>query len=82
MSVPTYISYLELKRLKKKKAKEEEEEEEESVWSIVIFSSSFPVSPFPFVAPAIKISGEALEKRIKRIDNSPDVSKNGKKATG
>ena len=64
MSVPTYISYLELKRLKKKKAKEEEEEE--SVWSIVIFSSSFPVSPFPFVAPAIKISGEALEKRIKR----------------
>lgn len=79
MSVPTYISYLELKRLKKKKAKEEEEE---SVWSIVIFSSSFPVSPFPFVAPAIKISGEALEKRIKRIDNSPDVRKNGKKATG
>ena len=78
MSVPTYISYLELKRLKKKKAKEEEE----SVWSIVIFSSSFPVSPFPFVAPAIKISGEALEKRIKRIDNGPDVSKNGKKATG
>ena len=80
MSVPTCISCLELKRLKKKKAKEEEEEE--SVWSIVIFSSSFPVSPFPFVAPAIKISGEALEKRIKRIDNSPDVSKNGKKATG
>ena len=33
------------------------------------FSSSFPVSPFPFVAPAIKISGEALKKRIKRIDN-------------
>ena len=63
MSVPTYISYLELKRLKKKKAKEEEEE---SVWSIVIFPSSFPVSPFPLVAPAIKISGEALEKRIKR----------------
>lgn len=30
LSVPTYISYLELKRLKKKKAKEEEEEEEAS----------------------------------------------------
>lgn len=80
MSVPTYISYLGLKSLKKKKAKEEEEE---SVWSIVIFSSSFPVSPFPFVAPVIKISGEALEKRTKRIGNDDgDISKNGKKASG
>ena len=54
---------------KEKRRRRRRRRRKKSVWSIVISSSSFPVSPFPFVAPAIKISGEALEKRIKRIDN-------------
>ena len=82
MSVPTCISYLELKRLKKKKAKGRRRRRRKRLVHCYL-SSSFPVSPFPFVAPVIKISGEALEKRTKRIGNDDgDISKNGKKATG
>ena len=54
---------------KEKRRRRRRRRRKKSVWSIVISSSSFPVSPFPFVASAIKISGEAQEKRIKRIDN-------------